>query len=415
MDNSFEVIKAYLDAVNQLEIQMTEKNYFIDLYSKMIAINSVNPSGGGKGESNRAEFLKREILKWSKEIRFEEYVAESDGIKRPNLLFLFDRGKERTVWFVAHMDTVSEGDPSLWKYPPFKATIEGDKIYGRGTCDNGQGGISSLIALRHFLDHPDEMKNNIGVIMVSDEEAGSTYGIDYVLQKRKFTKNDKFVVPDFGTPDGSSVEVAEKGLIWLKITVIGKQCHASTPDVGKNAHRLARELELRIDKSLHSKFDAKDSQFTPPTSTFEPTKVEPGTTSVNIIPGKESFYFDMRILPKYTIDEVFNEVKRISNEFTRESGADVLLEFINKAKPSSNTPEGRDFVQKFIDSVKKVRGIDVKSVGIGGGTCGAFFRNNGFDTIVWGTLDETEHMPNEYAKLSNVFGDAEVFIDFVKS
>ncbi len=96
-------------------------------------------------------------------------------------------------------------------------------------------------------------------------------------------------------------------------------------------------------------------------------------------------------------------------------GVEVLLEFVNKANPSSNTPEGKEFVQKFIDSIKRLRGIEVKMVGIGGGTCGAFFRNKGFDTIVWGTLDETEHMPNEYAKLSNVFGDADVFIDFIKS
>ncbi len=394
---------------------MADRDYFIGLYSKMIEINSVNPSGGGKGEAQRAQFLKGEILGWSNEIKFEEYDAESDGIKRPNLLFLLDRGREKTVWFVAHMDTVSEGDLSLWKYPPFKATIEGDKIYGRGTCDNGQGGISSLFALKYFLGHPEEMKSNIGVIMVSDEEAGSKYGIDFVLQKRNFTKNDKFVVPDFGTPDGSSVEVAEKGLIWLKITVIGKQCHASTPEVGKNAHRFARELESALDKRLHSKFKAIDDEFTVPTSTFEPTRVDPGTTSINIIPGKESFYFDMRILPRYSIDEVFNEVKRISNQFTKETGVNVLLEFVNKANPSSNTPGGKEFVQKFIDSIKRLRGIEVKRVGIGGGTCGAFFRDKGFDTIVWGTLDETEHMPNEYAKLSNVFGDAEVFIDFIKS
>jgi len=38
---------------------MTDKKYFVDLYSKMIEINSVNPSGGGKGEEKRAEFLKK--------------------------------------------------------------------------------------------------------------------------------------------------------------------------------------------------------------------------------------------------------------------------------------------------------------------------------------------------------------------
>ncbi|MGC8699252.1 MAG: M20 family metallo-hydrolase [Candidatus Acidifodinimicrobium sp.] len=393
---------------------MRENDYFIDLYSRMIEVNAVNPSGGGRGESERAKFLKNEIMRWSKDIKFEEYDAESEGVLRPNLLFLLDGGKKKTIWFVAHMDTVSEGDPALWNCPPFKATIVGDKIYGRGSCDNGQGIISSLIALKYFIDHREEMKNNVGVILVSDEEAGSKYGIQYVLEHRKFTKEDKFIVPDYGTALGDSVEIAEKGSLWLKVTVIGQQCHASTPDQGKNAHRLARELESRIDVVLHSKFNEKDEQFTVPVSTFEPTKVEPGTSSINIIPGKESFYFDMRILPIYAIDEVLAEVERVKNQFSKEFEVAVNLEVVNRAEPSKNTQEGGKIVKEFIKSIKSVKHIDAKTVGIGGGTCGAFFRKEGLDTIVWATLDETEHMPNEYAKIPNVFGDAEVFIDFVK-
>lgn len=387
----------------------------LKLFSRMIEINAVNPSGGGKGEEERANFLKSEILSWSRDIRFEEYVAEADGLKRPNLIFHLDRGRENTIWFVAHMDTVSEGDIALWKYPPFKATIEGDRIYGRGTCDNGQGLLSSLIVLKYFLDHPAEMKNNVGVILVADEEAGSKYGIRYVLEKKKFRKGDKFIVPDFGTPDGSQVEVAEKGIFWLKTTVIGQQCHGSTPDKGKNAHRLARVLEGRLDTALHRTFNHNDTLFSVPYSTFEPTKVDPGTTSINIIPGKESFYFDMRIIPEYSTDQVYDEIKKVVDEFRKEFGVEVMLEPVQKDDPSFNSKESKDFVERFVASVKKLRGINVKSIGIGGGTCGAFFRRMGYDTIVWGTLDEVEHMPNEYAKISNIFGDAEVFIDFIKN
>ncbi len=387
----------------------------LDLFSRMIEINAVNPSGGGRGEEERANFLKKEVLKWSGDLKFEEYVAVSNGIKRPNLLFELDSGKEFTIWFVAHMDTVSEGDINLWNYPPFKATIEGDKVYGRGTCDNGQGLLSSLLVLKYFIDHRSEMKSNVGVILVSDEEAGSNYGIRYVLEKRKFNLADKFIVPDFGTPDGSLVEIAEKGIFWLKTTVIGQQCHGSTPDKGKNAHRLARVLEGRMDAMLHRDFNHSDTLFNPPYSTFEPTKVESGTTSINIIPGKESFYFDMRIIPEYKTDDVFNEIKKIVEEFRKEFGVEVILEPVQKDDPSFNSKESKEFVDKFINSVNKLRGMDVKSIGIGGGTCGAFFRRMGYDTIVWGTLDEVEHMPNEYAKISNIFGDAEVFVDLIRN
>ena len=387
----------------------------LDLFSRMIGINAVNPASGGPGEHERAEFLKKAISRMSPDLEFEEFTADYNGIKRPNILITLDAGREKTVWFVAHMDTVTEGDMGLWKYPPFSATIDGDRIYGRGTCDNGQGIISSILTLRYFIDHRDEMGSNLGIILVSDEETGSAYGIGHVLKQRKFVKNDKFIVPDFGTPDGSEVEVAEKGIFWLKVTVVGEQCHGSTPEKGKNAHRLARVLEGRIDQELHRKFNGNDTLFSPPFSTFEPTKVEPGTASINIIPGRESFYFDMRILPAYSTDEVLAEITRMKGEFEREFGVSVILEPVQKEEPSFNSPGSRGFVDSFISSVRRVRGIGVRETGIGGGTCGAFFRREGLDTIVWGTLDDTEHKPNEYAKISNVFGDASVFIDFIKN
>ena len=387
----------------------------LDLFSRMIGINAVNPASGGPGEHERAEFLKKAISRMSPDLKFEEFTADYNGIKRPNILITLDAGREKTVWFVAHMDTVTEGDMGLWKYPPFSATIDGDRIYGRGTCDNGQGIISSILTLRYFIDHRDEMGSNLGIILVSDEETGSAYGIGHVLKQRKFGKNDKFIVPDFGTPDGSEVEVAEKGIFWLKVTVVGEQCHGSTPEKGKNAHRLARVLEGRIDQELHRKFNRNDTLFTPPFSTFEPTKVEPGTASINIIPGRESFYFDMRILPAYSTDEVLAEITRMKGEFEREFGVSVILEPVQKEEPSFNSPGSRGFVDSFISSVRRVRRIGVRETGIGGGTCGAFFRREGLDTIVWGTLDDTEHKPNEYAKISNVFGDASVFIDFIKN
>jgi acetylornithine deacetylase or succinyl-diaminopimelate desuccinylase len=390
------------------------RNEFIELYKKMLSIKAVNPSGGGNGEYERANFLKNVILSWSKDLKFEEYIAESNGLKRPNLLFLLDSGKRNNIWFVGHMDTVSEGDLSLWKYPPFEGTVVGDQIYGRGSCDNGQGIMSSLLALRYFIDHPKEMENNIGVILVSDEEAGSKFGIQFVLSKRKFGENDFFVVPDFGTPDGSEIEVAEKGIMWIKFNVEGIQCHGSTPNKGKNAHRLARELERRIDVTLHKKFNDIDKLFTVPYSTFEPTKVEPGTSSINIIPGKEAFYFDMRIIPRYKVSEVYEEIKRVCDEFSREFDAPTKIEIVQMEDPSFNGPQGKKFVETLKIIIKEKRGIEPKEIGIGGGTCGAFFRKAGYPTIVWGTLDEVEHMPNEYAKITNMEKDAEVFIELVK-
>jgi succinyl-diaminopimelate desuccinylase len=60
-------------------------------------------------------------------------------------------------------------------------------------------------------------------------------------------------------------------------------------------------------------------------------------------------------------------------------------------------------------AVKEVYGVDAEPIGIGGGTVGAYLRNAGFDCVVWSTIDETAHQPNEYAKIANIIGDAKVF------
>jgi succinyl-diaminopimelate desuccinylase len=47
-------------------------------------------------------------------------------------------------------------------------------------------------------------------------------------------------------------------------------------------------------------------------------------------------------------------------------------------------------------------------MGIGGGTVAAYFRAAGIPAAVWSRLDDTAHMPDEYCRLTNLVGDAQV-------
>ena len=62
-----------------------------------------------------------------------------------------------------------------------------------------------------------------------------------------------FCVLDMWSDDGARIEIGEKGMLWLKITVNGKQVHASTPADGKNAYRYAINFIHEADEFLHSK------------------------------------------------------------------------------------------------------------------------------------------------------------------
>ncbi len=78
---------------------------------------------------------------------------------------------------------------------------------------------------------------NYGVILASDEEVGSKYGIQYIINKEPnlISSKDLVLVPDAGNADGTMIEIAEKGILWVKVTVYGKQAHASLPELGLNA------------------------------------------------------------------------------------------------------------------------------------------------------------------------------------
>jgi succinyl-diaminopimelate desuccinylase len=61
------------------------------------------------------------------------------------------------------------------------------------------------------------------------------------------------------------------------------------------------------------------------------------------------------------------------------------------------------------EAITKVKRTEPRVGGIGGGTCAAFFRKIDIPAVVWSTVDETAHQPNEYAKIENLLKDAKIF------
>jgi len=90
----------------------------------------------------------------------------------------------------------------------------------------------------------------VGLALVADEETGSQYGLRYILENHKeiFKKEDLIIVPDGGNEEGTMIEVAEKSMLWLKFTIYGSQCHASTPDKGRNSLYAAARLILELEE-----------------------------------------------------------------------------------------------------------------------------------------------------------------------
>jgi len=378
-----------------------KKPEIIDALSELIRIKALSPENGGDGELEKAEYLVG-LLDGFEVKRYDAKDRRAKKGTRPNIVAKIEGKIDRTLWIVTHLDVVPEGDLLLWKTPPFEPIIKDGKIYGRGSEDNGQSIVSSLFAAK-VIKESDKIPNySFGVVFVSDEEVGSKYGIQHLLQQNIFRKDDLIIVPDAGDPKGDKIEIAEKGILWLKFTVKGVQAHASKP-AGINAAREAARFLIDVDTSLHKKFKKKNALFNPPISTFEPTKREKNVDNVNTIPGLDISYIDCRIIPDYDIDDVIDYVYEIKKNYSS-----VDVEVIQK-ESSPLTPPDSEVVRLLSRAIEILRGVKPNVYGVGGNTCAAFFRKAGFHTAVWSTVDGTAHQPNEYAVIDNIIKDAKVF------
>jgi succinyl-diaminopimelate desuccinylase len=389
------------------------RDEIISLQRNLTSRVALGPDNGGTGEHAKAAYLRKRLEELEPD-HLEEIKAPDDraeGGYRPNLVAKWRGRKEPPlVWVLSHMDIVPPGDLSLWQTDPYEICVDGDRIIGRGVEDNQHGIVSSYLALKAIKDLGWSPARPVGLILVADEETGSKYGLEYVLMHHKdlFKPEDLIIVPDGGNEEGTMIEVAEKSMLWLKITVTGKQCHGSTPSKGKNSLHGAARLIVDLEE-LKSVFGEEDALFSPPMSTFEPTKMEANVPNVNTIPGKNVFYMDCRILPNYAIEDVMQFARDKADIVAKAWGLSIQVDAAYQQKAPEPTPADAPVVKALARAISAVKGAEGKPMGIGGGTVAAFFRRAGLPAAVWLTESDTPHQPNEFCLISNLMTDAKVF------
>jgi succinyl-diaminopimelate desuccinylase len=400
LEKVFEIIDGYRDEVIHFQANLTSKV-------------ALGPENEGTGEHDKASYLKKRLQELKPDI-LEEIRAPDERAQegyRPNLVAKWEAGNGGpTVWVLGHMDVVPPGDLSLWESDPYRVKVDDEKIIGRGVEDDHHGIISPYLALKAIQESGLRLKRPVGLVFVADEETGSKYGLDYLLINHGdfFGRDDLIVVPDGGNGEGTMIEVAEKSMLWLKFTVTGQQCHASTPEKGKNSLYGAAKLIMALGK-LKDKFGLTDDLYRPPLSTFEPTKMEANIPNINTIPGRDVFYVDCRILPEYGVDDILAAAEEITGQVAKELDLSILVEPVYRQEAATPTSADAPVVKSLMRAIKRVKGLKARPMGIGGGTVAAFFRKAGLPAAVWMTMPDTPHQPNEYCFIKDIISDAKVF------
>ena len=385
----------------------------IALQKELTSRVALGPDNGGSGEHEKTAFVKK-LLETLDPSEIHEINAPDPRAAfgyRPNLVAIWQGQQDLPkLWILSHSDIVPPGDLSLWSHNPYEIWVEGDKIYGRGVEDNQHGIVSSLLAVKAILETGHKPLRSFAIAIVADEETGSKYGLSYILHNNRtlFDSRDLIVVPDGGNETGTMIEVAEKSILWILFTVLGKQCHASTPHKGNNSLTATAKLIVALEK-LREEFSEEDKLFSPSITTIEPTKIEANVENVNTIPGKGDFYLDCRILPMYQVDTLLQRAREIADEIAKDLGVKIHVEPAYREDAAPPTPADSPVVRALADAIRTVTGRQATPMGIGGGTVAAFFRKAGLPAAVWCTCPDTAHQPNEYCIIPDILTDAKVF------
>ncbi|MDR2892896.1 MAG: M20 family metallo-hydrolase [Deltaproteobacteria bacterium] len=395
-----------------------QHDHVLELQRGMTAIPAIGPDNQGDGEAQKALFLRREIMKLG--IAAGEIIqinANDDRVSsglRPNLAVRWPGKTPRTLWVIGHMDVVPPGDLALWESPPFELRQDGDIIIGRGVEDNQQAIACGMLVLRALTQLKAEPDLSYGLLLVSDEETHSQYGLRHVIEAAPdlVKPDDLVLIPDIGDPFGKEIEIAEKSCIWLKVTITGKQCHASRPDEGINTLMASSAAVLAL-QELYTAFPQRDELFKPPHSTFAPSKKEANVENINTIPGLDVFYVDCRVLPGLDLEQIARKAETIVTEAVKRHGAGARVEAVYTEQAPAPTAMDSPVVRRLARSLAKLRGLEARPIGVGGQTVAAVLRAKGIPTAAWSTIIGNAHTPNEKSSLINTIADAKVVADML--
>lgn len=163
-----------------------------------------------------------------------------------------------SLCLMGHTDVVPV-NPDGWSRDPFGGELVRDddgtsEVWGRGAIDMLNSTAAMAVAFRRLATEGFRPRGTLIYFGVADEEAGGTWGAEYLLDRHWDAVGADFVLTELGGwsqvgSDGRrriTVNVAEKGLAWMRLRVAGTPGHGSMPYGSDNALVTAAEVVRRL-------------------------------------------------------------------------------------------------------------------------------------------------------------------------
>ena len=319
--------------------------------------------------------------------------------KKANLFATVQKGSKAGIVLSGHTDVVPV-DGQDWASDPFKATLQGDRIYGRGACDM-KSYLAVILAMAPRFAAAN-LNAPIHFALSYDEEVGciGARGLLEDLARNNIRPAGAII----GEPTGMQPVIAHKGKRAYQCCVRGKEAHSALTPQGVNAIEYAARIISYI-RHMAERMQAcepRDYGFDVPFTTLQ-TGVIAGGTAGNIVPRECVFQFEFRYLPGADPDALEREIKNYAErvilpEMQRSdpgTGISIDTKSDNPGLSTSETDEITRLAQALSrnQSTAKVAYL----------TEGGLFQRAGIPAIICGPGSIAQaHKPDEYVTLAQV-------------
>ncbi len=384
-----------------MSTNIIDRKEVISLLSDLVRIPSVHPRmGGGKGEAELARHLVDRLRALGLSPEVTEVLPG-----RPNVLVTVPgQAGGQHLLFEAHMDTVP---PSAGQVDPFTPRIEGDRLFGRGSCDTKASVAAAFTALAAVLPLR-ERRTTVSVAFTMGEELGHD-GAKHLAASG--FRADAAVI---GEPTGLDVVRAHKGAVRWKMVTIGRSAHSSNPEQGCNAIvKMAAVICALEERLIPPLRERRHPLLGPPTLCVG--RIE-GGLQVNVVPDRCAIELDWRILPGETWDGARKELEAaLAPARAGDADLEVVIEEPYQVFAGMETPSDAPIVWLAQEAVRRIDGGHPVR-GVAYGTDGAELSPVGIPCVVLGPGDIAQaHTSTEYVEIQQVVKAAAVYREMMLS
>jgi acetylornithine deacetylase/succinyl-diaminopimelate desuccinylase-like protein len=213
----------------------------VELLRELLRFDTTNPPGN---EAPCVAFLAERLRADGVE---PEVLAPAPG--RANLVArVRGDGSAPPLLLNGHVDVVA-AEADRWRHPPFAGEVHDGAVWGRGAVDMKHMVAMSAVVVGLMARLGVPLRRDLLLAAVADEEAGCAAGSAWLVDHHPDKVRAEYALGEVG---GATfylggrplypIQVAEKGICWLRATATGATGHGSIPRDDNAVVRLAEFL-----------------------------------------------------------------------------------------------------------------------------------------------------------------------------